>query len=208
MTALQPFTNKTNKPVTVGGKQILPGETRPVDARFVPSPAAVNATLFLLYFNFSNAPKYFGETVVQPDTCARIPANFLVNPNSNADTTQTDLLLVLLDESVNTISRFLSELSPDELAILKDLEQRKGEKRKSLFEAIDKEITLQQQIAQFDPQAYQQHLRTLSADELALEQLAATAHQQAALVEAEQHARSQSKKQNKNQTPEQSAQGD
>jgi len=208
MTALQPFTNKTNKPVTVGGKQILPGETRPVDARFVPAPPAVNATLSLLYFNFSDAPKYFGETIVQPDTCARIPANFLVNPNSNADTTQTELFLVLLDESVNTISRFLSELSPDELVMLKDLEQQKGEKRKSLFEAIDKEITLQQQIAQFDPQAYQQHLRTLSADELALELLAATATEQAVLVEAEQHARSQSKNQSKNQAPEQSAQGD
>lgn len=171
MTALQPFTNETNKPVTLGGKQILPGETRPVDARFVPAPPAVNAALSLLYFNFSDAPKYFGEIVVQPDTCARIPANFLVNPNSNADTTQTELFLVLLDESVNTISRFLSEFTPDELAILKDLEQQKGEKRKSLFEAIEKEITLQQQITEFDPQAYQEHLNNLSDEDLELELL-------------------------------------
>lgn len=163
------YTNNTDKPMNLGGKQILPGETRPVDARFAPAKADVNANLKLWFINLTDKTKHFGDITVEPEASARLPANHFVNPNTPADMAQTELFLQLLGNPIATVTKYLSELTPDELSALINLEQTKGENRKSLVEAIDKEITHQKDVSEFDPSAYAEHLKTLRDDDLELE---------------------------------------
>lgn len=62
------FTNNTNQTVTIGGRSIKPGETREVDARFVPASPEINRKLMVLFINLGITPRYFGTTVFNQAT--------------------------------------------------------------------------------------------------------------------------------------------
>ena len=165
-----PFTNNTDKPVTAGGKVIKPGETRPVDARFVPASVTVNANLKFLYFNLGKSSKFLGDAEIKPDAWARVPANTLVNPNTAVDKIQNGLFDELLKKPVEYIKERFSAFEADELVILKQMEEG-GSKRRSLLDAIDACIKSHQVRVSFDPDGYQRTLTDMDEKMLQLELL-------------------------------------
>ncbi|AWL12818.1 hypothetical protein HMF8227_02366 [Saliniradius amylolyticus] len=168
-----PYTNNTQRPQTIAGKTINPGETREVDARFVPATPDINSSLFLLFFNVTDETKYFGSVAVEGHRYGRLPANHFVDPNTPADKAQQGLFRALLDQKIDYIKERLPAFTPDELAVLKSIEeQAKGKnKRKGLLSAIDEEVERQNNVLSFDAEAYKQELAKMKDDELDLELL-------------------------------------
>jgi hypothetical protein len=140
MPIMTAYTNNSKQAVNIGGRTVHPGETREVDARFVPAAAQVNRAIVILYINFSITPKYFGQTVVQPNTAARLPIIHFENPNkADAGAFQDKIFEELLTKKIDEIKPFFSELTDEELARLSELETA-DQKRKGLLSGIDEEL--------------------------------------------------------------------
>ncbi len=169
---LVPFTNNSDVAVNICGKVVMPNETRDVDARFVPAPAAVNGSLQVLYFNFEDAPRYFGNEVVGPGAYARLSANYFVDPNTAADQVQSSLFRAFLEHNLKEIGASLEPFTDAELVQLDALEQEEGENaRKGLFELIKNELAVRKAERDFSPAIYSQHLQSLGDEALDVELL-------------------------------------
>ncbi|WP_158117214.1 ABC transporter ATPase [Vibrio cincinnatiensis] len=166
------FTNTTDQAVNIGGRSVLPGETREVDARFVPASPTTNRQLMVLFINFGITPKYFGTTVVQPNQAVRLPIIHFENPNkANAGKFQDQVFEELLNRKVDDIKPFFSSLNDDELQRLSELEML-DQKRKSLLKEIDNELAVRIAERDFDPDAYAKSLEGKEESELQIELLA------------------------------------
>lgn len=169
---LVPYTNNTDTAQHICGRVIAPGETREVDARFVPATAAVNGLLEVLYINFSDSPRFFGNDQVEPGGYARLPAKYFEDPNTSADQAQTSIFRAFLDQSLSVIEASLEPFTDDELAHLVSMEKADGQNaRKGLFKLIEDELAVRVAERDFSPEAYSEHLSSLSDEDLDLELL-------------------------------------
>ncbi|EGR1038396.1 ABC transporter ATPase [Vibrio cholerae] len=167
------FTNTTKQAVNIGGRTIQPNETREVDARFVPAAAQVNRGIIILYINFSITPKYFGQTVVQPNTAARLPIIHFENPNkADAGAFQDKVFTELLTKKIDEIKPFFSEFTDAELARLSELETE-DQKRKGLLSGIDEELATRKAERDLTPEAFAKTLEGKDESDLQVELLAA-----------------------------------
>lgn len=167
------FTNNSKQTVNIGGRSVLPGETREVDARFVPASAETNRQIIILYINFGITPKYFGTTVVQPNQAARLPIIHFENPNkTDAGKFQDTIFEELLTHKIDDIKPFFSSLTDDELNRLAELESA-DQKRKSLLKDIEDELAVRAAERGFDPEAYAKTLEGKDESELQIELLSA-----------------------------------
>ncbi|EIJ0945196.1 ABC transporter ATPase [Vibrio vulnificus] len=166
------FTNNSKQTVNIGGRSVQPGETREVDARFVPASAEINRKLMVLFINFGITPKYFGETVVQPNQAARLPIIHFENPNkANAGKFQDQVFEQLLALKIDDIKPFFSSLNDDELKRLSELETL-DQKRKGLLKEIEDELAVRTAERDFDPASYAKTLEGKDESELQIELLA------------------------------------
>ncbi len=173
MSIMTPYTNTTKQAVNIGGRTIQPNETREVDARFVPAAAQVNRGIIILYINFSMTPKYFGQTVVQPNTAARLPIIHFENPNkADAGAFQDKVFTELLTKKIAEIKPFFSALTDEELARLSELETA-DQKRKGLLSSIDDELTARKEDKELTPESFAKTLEGKDESELQIELLAA-----------------------------------
>ncbi|GLT18870.1 hypothetical protein GCM10007938_26520 [Vibrio zhanjiangensis] len=173
MPVMTTFTNNEKQTVNIGGRSVQPGETREVDARFVSAAPETNRQIIVLYINFGITPKYFGTTVVQPNTAARLPIIHFENPNkADAGAFQDAVFSELLDNSIDDIKPFFSSFEDNELERLAELEQSDG-KRKTLLKEITDTLTARKEDREFDPQVYAQSLEDKDESELQVELLAA-----------------------------------
>lgn len=173
MPIMTAFTNTSDQAVNIGGRTILPNETREVDARFVPAAAQVNRGIIILYINFSITPKYFGQTVVQPNTAARLPIIHFENPNkADAGAFQDKIFEELLTKKIDEIKPFFSELTDEELARLSELEAT-DQKRKGLLSGIDEELATRKAERDLTPEAFAKTLEGKDESDLQVELLAA-----------------------------------
>lgn len=173
MPVMTAFTNNEKQTVNIGGRSVQPGETREVDARFVSAAPETNRQIIVLYINFGIAPKYFGTTVVQPNTAARLPIIHFENPNkADAGAFQDAVFSELLEKSIEDIKPFFSSFEDDELERLAELEQSDG-KRKTLLKEITDTLAARKEDREFDPQKYAQSLEGKDESELQVELLAA-----------------------------------
>ncbi len=152
------FTNTGNETKHIGGKAVKSGETR---------------ELVLLYINFNDADRFFGEINVKPGEAARVPLIHFENPNADADKAQEQIFVSLLDESVEFIQGIFPDMSDEELAHIRDMETKEQKSRKTLLSAIDDELAVREAEASFDGKAYQQALLKMSEEDLQLELLSA-----------------------------------
>jgi hypothetical protein len=186
------YTNTSKFEETIGTATVKPGQTRRVDARLVPAPAKVNATLEVLYFNILDTPKYFAEHTISPGAWLRISANFVVNPNGSADEAQTDILKGLLTQSIPYISDRFEPMDGEELAVLLMLEKQQTKPRSSLVTAIKTEIDDRAKPSNDDLSDYKAALAKTSDAELELEALSVEGDaDKLALIEAERQSRKQ-----------------
>ena len=152
MPVMTAFTNNEKQTVNIGGRSVQPGETREVDARFVSAAPETNRQIIVLYINFGITPKYFGTTVVQPNTAARLPIIHFENPNkADAGAFQDAVFSELLEKSIEDIKPFFSSFEDDELERLAELEQSDG-KRKTLLKEITDTLAARKEDREFDPQ--------------------------------------------------------
>lgn len=173
MPVMTAFTNNEKQTVNIGGRSVQPGETREVDARFVSAAPETNRQIIVLYINFGITPKYFGTTVVQPNTAARLPIIHFENPNkADAGAFQDAVFSELLEKSIEDIKPFFSSFEDDELERLAELEQSDG-KRKTLLKEITDTLAARKEDREFDPQKYAQSLEGKDESELQVELLAA-----------------------------------
>lgn len=173
MPVMTAFTNNEKQTVNIGGRSVQPGETREVDARFVSAAPETNRQIIVLYINFGITPKYFGTTVVQPNTAARLPIIHFENPNkADAGAFQDAVFSELLEKKVEDIKPFFSSLEDEELERLAELEQSDG-KRKTLLKEITDMLTARKEEREFNPQKYAQSLEGKDESELQVELLAA-----------------------------------
>ncbi|MCG9597064.1 ABC transporter ATPase [Vibrio sp. Isolate25] len=173
MPVMTAFTNNEKQTVNIGGRSVQPGETREVDARFVSAAPETNRQIIVLYINFGITPKYFGTTVVQPNTAARLPIIHFENPNkADAGAFQDAVFSELLEKKVEDIKPFFSSFEDDELERLAELEQSDG-KRKTLLKEITDTLAARKEDREFDPQKYAQSLEGKDESELQVELLAA-----------------------------------
>ncbi|MFM2590053.1 ABC transporter ATPase [Vibrio sp. TBV020] len=173
MPVMTAFTNNEKQTVNIGGRSVQPGETREVDARFVSAAPETNRQIIVLYINFGITPKYFGTTVVQPNTAARLPIIHFENPNkADAGAFQDAVFSELLEKSIEDIKPFFSSFEDDELERLAELEQSDG-KRKTLLKEITDTLATRKEDREFDPQKYAQSLEGKDESELQVELLAA-----------------------------------
>ncbi|MDA0109009.1 ABC transporter ATPase [Vibrio sp. La 4.2.2] len=173
MPVMTAFTNNEKQTVNIGGRSVQPGETREVDARFVSAAPETNRQIIVLYINFGITPKYFGSTVVQPNTAARLPIIHFENPNkADAGAFQDAVFSELLEKSIEDIKPFFSSFEDDELERLAELEQLDG-KRKTLLKEITDTLAARKEEREFDPQKYAQSLEGKDESELQVELLAA-----------------------------------
>ncbi|MGU3226182.1 ABC transporter ATPase [Vibrio cholerae] len=171
------FTNNTNQTVTIGGRSIKPGETREVDARFVPATPEINRQLMVLFINLGITPRYFGTTVVQPGHSARLPIIHFENPNkADAGKFQVKMFEELLARKVDDIKPFFSAFNDEELEHLSALEVS-DQNRKSLVKLIADELAVRKAERDFDPASYAQTLEGKDESELQIELLAANDNQ-------------------------------
>lgn len=173
MPVMTAFTNNEKQTVNIGGRSVQPGETREVDARFVSAAPETNRQIIVLYINFGITPKYFGTTVVQPNTAARLPIIHFENPNkADAGAFQDAVFSELLEKSIEDIKPFFSSFEDDELERLAELEQSDS-KRKTLLKEITDTLAARKEDREFDPQKYAQSLEGKDDSELQVELLAA-----------------------------------
>ncbi|AYV20499.1 ABC transporter ATPase [Vibrio mediterranei] len=173
MPVMTAFTNNEKQTVNIGGRSVQPGETREVDARFVSAAPETNRQIIVLYINFGITPKYFGTTVVQPNTAARLPIIHFENPNkADAGAFQDAVFSELLEKKVEDIKSFFSLFEDDELERLAELEQSDS-KRKTLLKEITDTLAARKEDREFDPQKYAQSLEGKDESELQVELLAA-----------------------------------
>lgn len=173
MPVMTAFTNNEKQTVNIGGRSVQPGETREVDARFVSAAPETNRQIIVLYINFGITPKYFGTTVVQPNTAARLPIIHFENPNkADAGAFQDAVFSELLEKSIEDIKPFFSSFEDDELERLAELEQSDGN-RKTLLKEITDTLAARKEDREFDPQKYVQSLEGKDESELQVELLAA-----------------------------------
>lgn len=173
MPVMTAFTNNEKQTVNIGGRSVQPGETREVDARFVSAPPETNRQIIVLYINFGITPKYFGTTVVQPNTAARLPIIHFENPNkADAGAFQDAVFSELLEKNIEDIKPFFSSFEDDELERLAELEQSDS-KRKTLLKEITDTLAARKEDREFDPQKYAQSLEGKDDSELQVELLAA-----------------------------------
>ena len=166
-----PYTNTTKKTQHVGARSVNPGETREVDARFVPAAAHVNVRLVLLYINTTESERFFGETVVKPGEFARVSANYFVDPNTPADQCQQQLFRDVLDQPIPFVSGCLNAFEDDELDVLERIEKESGDKRKGIIEALADERAVRVAERDFKAADYSEQLQQLSDEELDVELL-------------------------------------
>jgi len=168
-----PYTNNGKEPVSICGRVVKPGETREVDARFVPATPAVNGTLEVLYFNLGDSARYFGDTEVPVGGYARLSANFFVDPNTAADQVQTELFRAFLDQNLKVIGASLEAFTDDELAQLEAMEKTAEGRnaRDGLFKLLKEELATRMAERDFVPAEYSKHLQSLSDEDLDLELL-------------------------------------
>lgn len=167
------YTNNTKQQQNIGGRTVMPGETREVDARFVPSPALVNRGLMILFINFDSEARYFGTTKVGPGQAARVSIIHFENPNrENAGAVQDEIFVRLLDNKIDVIKPYFSELDDTELNRLAELEKVDGN-RKTLLEDIETELSVRQAEREFSPAEYAKSLQAMSDEDLQVEILKA-----------------------------------
>ncbi|SIO94654.1 ABC transporter ATPase [Vibrio spartinae] len=167
------FTNQSDQAVNIGGRSILPGETREVDARFVPATPETNRLLQVLYINFNTTPRYFGTDVVQPLQAMRLPVILFENPNlHDAGKIQDEIFAELLNRKIDDIKPYVSKFNDAEVSRLVELEQV-GDQRKSLMKELQDELAVREAERNFDPEAYAKTLEGKDESELQIELLAA-----------------------------------
>ncbi|WP_120510964.1 ABC transporter ATPase [Photobacterium salinisoli] len=165
------YTNTTHQPQNIGGRTVLPGETREVDARFVNATALVNRDLMILFINLDASPRFFGTTKVLPGEAVRVSVIHFENPNrENAGAVQDRIFEQLLENKIDIIKPYFSELEDGELSRLAELEQA-GDKRKTLLEDIDNELAVRMAERNFSPAEYAQQLDAMTDEDLQLELL-------------------------------------
>ncbi|KFA98786.1 hypothetical protein [Vibrio sp. ER1A] len=163
-----PFTNTQAEALNVGGRTILPGETREVDARFVPAPSMVNRDVVVLFINFNEEPRFFGTTKVEAGKAARLPLIHFENPNvEESGKVQLEIFKQLLEKNISEITPYVSELNDDELSLLVDLEGL-GEKRKTLLKHFADELAVRTAERSFDPEAFAASLKGMDDGDLNL----------------------------------------
>lgn len=166
-----PYTNNTKQPQNIAGKTVLPGETREVDARFAPATAAINRALMILFINFAQSPRYFGETVVEPGQTARLSIIHFENPNcEGAGAAQDVIFNQLLEHKIDDITPYFSQLEDTELNRVAELEAVDAN-RKTLLENIKDELAVRQAEREFSPATYAKALDAMDDEELQLELL-------------------------------------
>ncbi|MEI8634725.1 ABC transporter ATPase [Vibrio sp. PP-XX7] len=172
MSVTTAFTNHSEQTVNIGGRSVLPGETREVDARFVPASPETNRQLLVLYINFNDSVRYFGTNAVQPLEAMRLPVIHFENPNlHDAGKIQDQIFTELLDRKIDDIKPYFSQLNDEEVSRLVELEQV-GDQRKSLLKVLQDELAVRDAERNFDPETYAQTLAGMDESELQIELLA------------------------------------
>ena len=172
-----PYTNNGSTDAHIGGRTIKPGETRDVDARFIPASPYINREIMVAYINFNGSPRYFGTTRVDAGGFARLSIIHFQNPNvESSGDIQTEIFKQLLDRKIEDIKPYISLLEEDEILVLKAIEESEG-KRKTLVDEFEKVLAERKEEREFTVEKYLNSLKELDDDQLQVELLKVSDHE-------------------------------